>query len=124
MSLLRRGIISSGKLGWIAPPILDPDDIFGSNLKQLFDTSDAATLFTDAGITPVTSDEDRIYQMNDKSGNNDHATQTTLGRRPYYKIAIINGLDSADYRSGQQMNPAIPSFYSDSVAAVCMFLVL
>lgn len=107
----------------IGPTVSNPIDIFGSDLKQWFDTSDALTLFTDAGVTLVTTDEDRIYQMNDKSGNSSNATQTTLSRRPYYKTSVINGLDSADYRLAQQMNPARPAFYTDSVAAMFMFVV-
>lgn len=102
---------------------LTPLDIFGSNLHQWFDTSDVSTLFTDAGVTNVSSDEDRIYQMNDKSGKGNHASQAVLANRPYYKTSVINGLDSAEYRVNQQMSLSIPSFYSDSVSQMCIFIV-
>lgn len=38
-------------------------------------------LYTDAGVTPATSNGDLIYQWSDQSGNNRHATQTTSGNR-------------------------------------------
>lgn len=46
------------------------------------DGADSSTLFTDAGVTPVTKSGDLIYQWSDKSGNNRHATQATSGNRP------------------------------------------
>jgi hypothetical protein len=46
------------------------------------DASRQATLFTDAGTTQVATSGQSIYQWNDLSGNNRHATQATLGNRP------------------------------------------
>lgn len=57
-----------------------------------YDFSDASTLFTDAGTTPVSSDGDLIYQANDKSGNGYNLAQITKANRPEYKINIQNGL--------------------------------
>lgn len=46
------------------------------------DGADSSTLFTDAGVTPVTKSGDLIYQWSDKSSNNRHATQATSANRP------------------------------------------
>jgi len=54
------------------------------------DFSDADYLFTDAGSTKVSSDGDAIYQANDKSGNNNHAVQSSATLRPLYKVNIQN----------------------------------
>jgi hypothetical protein len=54
------------------------------------DASRQATLFTDAGTTQVATSGQSIYQWNDLSGNNRHATQTTLGNRPTW-VAPVNG---------------------------------
>lgn len=63
-----------------------------SNILLWYDFSDVSTLFTDAGITNVMADSDKIYQVNDKSGNGYNGTQTTEGSRPLYKTAVKNGL--------------------------------
>lgn len=48
-----------------------------------FDPSDFSTLFQDsAGTTPVTAVGDPVGRINDKSGNDNHATQATVGKRP------------------------------------------
>ena len=72
-----------------------PTDIAG--LAQWLYFSDANTLYTDAGTTKVSSDGDAIYQANDKSGNNKHATQTTAGYRPLYKTGIQNSKSIARF---------------------------
>lgn len=46
------------------------------------DGADSSTLFTDAGVTPVSVAGDLVYQWSDKSGNNRHAIQTTSANRP------------------------------------------
>lgn len=71
-----------------------PTDITGCTLW--LDFSDADCLFTDAGTTKVSSDGDLIYQANDKSGNNNHATQSNSAYRPSYKTGAQNSL-SAGY---------------------------
>lgn len=71
-----------------------PTDITGCTLW--LDFSDADCLFTDAGTTKVSSDGDLIYQANDKSGNNKHATQSNSAYRPSYKTGAQNSL-SAGY---------------------------
>jgi hypothetical protein len=72
-----------------------PTDIAG--LKLWLDFSDASTLFTDAGSTPVSSDGDAIYQANDKSGRGNHAVQANIDCRPFYKTAVLNSLSVGDF---------------------------
>lgn len=50
-----------------------------------------ATLYTDAGTTPVASDGDLVYQANDYVSGL-HVSQASSGNRPVYKTAIQNGL--------------------------------
>jgi hypothetical protein len=53
-----------------------------------YDPSDLSTLFKgDAGTDPVTADGDAVSRMLDKSGRGNHATQTTVAKRPLYRTA-------------------------------------
>lgn len=70
-----------------------PTDISG--LGFWFDMSDADTMFTDNGSTKVSTDSDKIYRINDKSGNNYYLPQSTESKRPLYKTNIKNGLSTA-----------------------------
>ena len=91
MTLRYRRVMSSyKKVGGFLPT-----DIAGCELW--IDFSDASTLFTDAGSTPISSDGDLIYQANDKSGNGYNATQETEGARPLYKVGVKNGLSIAKF---------------------------
>jgi hypothetical protein len=50
-----------------------------------YDPSDITTLFQDvAGTIPVTASGQAVARINDKSGNNAHATQSDLTKRPTY----------------------------------------
>lgn len=90
----RRGLITPlGRGIQRVSTAFSPTDIAGCQLW--LDISDATTLFTDAGTTPVSSDGDAIYQVNDKSGNSNNATQATSGNRPLYKVNIQNSLSAA-----------------------------
>jgi len=73
-----------------AAPAWVPTDL--ADLEVWFDFSDPTTMFTDAGSTPVVSDGDLIYQINDKSGNGKNASQSTEANRPAYKTNIQNAL--------------------------------
>ena len=82
-----------------ASGITDPTDITGC--LQWLDFSDANYMFTDAGTTKVSSDGDAIYQVNDKSGNSNHAVQSTLGNRPLYKTGVKNSKSVARFDGNQ-----------------------
>lgn len=79
----------------VAGGITSLTDITGC--KLWLDFSDIDTLFTDAGTTKVSSDDDKIYQVNDKSGNAYHHVQTTEGNRPLYKTNIKNSRSVARF---------------------------
>ena len=83
-----------------------PTDITGCVLW--YDCSDIDTMFTDAGTTNVVNNNDLIYQLNDKSGQNNHATQTTENKRPLYSTNIQNSL-SAAYADGVNDSMVVPS---------------
>ncbi|MBE0440623.1 hypothetical protein EI164_00830 [Psychrobacter sp. FME13] len=63
-----------------------------------YDPSDKSTLFQGvAGTVPVTKDGDPVALMLDKSGNNNHATQTVSAARPVYKDNLARlSLDKVD----------------------------
>jgi hypothetical protein len=61
-----------------------PTDLFASGEQGAwYDPSDLSTMFQDStGVTPVTAVEQSVGKINDKSGNNNHATQATAAARP------------------------------------------
>ena len=71
-----------------------PTDI--TSILLWYDFQDYYRLFTDAGTTRVFANSAAIYQVNDKSGNDDHATQSTSGSRPAY-TQILNDLSASLY---------------------------
>ncbi len=90
-----------------------------SNLEIWFDFSDPSSMFTDAGVTPVSGDGDKIYQINDKSGNGVNAAAPLDNRRPRYKVNIQNGLSvgMADGSDGMSFSPSAASS-DQTIAAV------
>jgi hypothetical protein len=89
-----------------------------------YDNSDPTTLFIDAGITPVSLDNDPIYQQNDKSGNNYPLLQETSLARQLYKTAVKNGLSIAAFDGiddfTRTINPTNPA-YSGAYTTYCVF---
>ena len=81
----------------------DPMTLFAGGKQGVwYDPSDKSTLFQDvAGTVPVTKDGDPVALMRDKSGNNNHATQSVSTARPIYKTDGIlhwlkfDGVDDA-----------------------------
>lgn len=61
-----------------------PASLFSSSEKGAwYDPSDLSTMFQDsAGVTPVTAANQQVGLIRDKSGNNNHASQSTAGSRP------------------------------------------
>lgn len=76
----------------------NPDDAIlalfkGGKQGVWYDLSDKSTLFQDvAGTVPVTKNGDPIALMKDKSGNGNHAEQTTSASRPIHKINTTKGI--------------------------------
>jgi hypothetical protein len=68
--------------------ISNPAGLFASGEKGAwFDASDRSTLFQDAaGTVPVTAVGQPVGKWLDKSGNNNHATQSVAGNRPTWQI--------------------------------------
>ena len=75
-----------------SPFRFNPATLFGGVLPGTFyDPSDLSTLFQDAaGTIPVTSIGDPVGRILDKSGNGNHATQSTAASRPL--LQQTNGL--------------------------------
>ena len=65
----------------------DPLSLFEEGQQGAwYDPSDLSTLFQDsAGTTPVTADGDPVGLMLDKSGNDNHASQSTTAAKPTYR---------------------------------------
>jgi hypothetical protein len=70
----------------------------------------ASSLYTDAGATNVIKAGDAVYQWNDLSGNNRHATQTTSGNRPTWVAPASgrNGLGAIAFNGSQWHSVASP----------------
>ena len=66
-------------------------------LDLWLDASDSATLFDaiTGGSTPA--DNASIARWEDKSGNANHAVQSTVSQQPLRRAAQINGLDALDF---------------------------
>jgi len=56
--------------------------LFGSNLVAWFDAQDAASITQSSGA---------VSQWNDKSGNGNHLTQATAGKKPTYSATGLGG---------------------------------
>lgn len=67
------------------------------------DGRDTATLFTDAGITAITTNGQSVYQWNDKSGSSRNATQATSASRPIWVDSTSgrNGYGAVSFNGGQ-----------------------
>ena len=68
--------------------IFYPTSLFASGEKGVwFDANDISTLFQDAaGTIPVTAVGQKVGKWLDKSGNNNHATQSNTALQPTYQI--------------------------------------
>jgi len=55
-----------------------------------------AGVYKDAGST-LAVNNDTVQEWHDQSGNNQHATQTTSGKRPTFKTSQQNGLPAIEW---------------------------
>jgi len=79
----------SASIGSVANALFLPIKI--SSLQLWFDANDEKTLFDSVtGGSLVTTDAASVARWEDKSGNNRHATQSTLANRPLLKRGILN----------------------------------
>ena len=67
--------------------VWSPLNLFASGEEGAwYDPSDLTTLYQDAaGTTPVTAVGDPVGRVEDKSGNGNHASQSTAAARPIYR---------------------------------------
>lgn len=103
--------------GTSAAAAFTPSSVTG--LVAWYDFSDAAKLYTDAGTTPVSADGDLIYQVNDKSGQANHAVQATSGSRPTYRTGVQASNSVARFVD-QQL--AVPNAFGALTAATVVFV--
>lgn len=70
-----------------------------------WDASVPATLFTDAGVTPVSANGDLVYRMNDRSGGagNRYMEQAVAASRMTYRTNRQNGLSGLESVSSDSM---------------------
>lgn len=91
MSALHQAVISA--IGAAAP--WHPSDLFqNSELGGAWDATDVTKLYTDAGTTLSTADDDAIQRLADVSGTGVHMEQATSGLRPLRKTNGVSHLQS------------------------------
>lgn len=91
----------------------DPLSLFSEGQQGAwYDPSDLPTLFQDsAGTTPVTADGDPVGLMLDKSGNDNHASQSTTASKPTLTADGLLGDGDDDFMS-TEMDYQGPGFVS------------
>lgn len=87
-------VSSSGSIG----SSYDPTTI--SNLVAYFDSADPAS---------VTASSNAIGQWSDKSGNGNHAVQTTTAQKPVYGTDTINGKNVLTFNADAVRNLILPA---------------
>lgn len=97
----RLSLLGAGKQA-VAKKFQTPTDIAG--LDYWADFSDANTMFTDAGTTHVSANDDKVYQVNDKSATGRTAIQTTEANRPLYKTNGLNGKSVLNFAGDQWLD--------------------
>jgi hypothetical protein len=93
-------VLSWADQTYVAPYPLSPPS---PNPALWLNSPQKSSLFTDAGVTNVTTNGQSIYQWNDLSGNNRHAVQTTLANRPTWVAPPDgrNGLGAVAFNGSQ-----------------------
>lgn len=70
-----------------------------SNLILWLDANSGT--FSDSGTTPCINGGS-LQQWNDKSGHNNHSTQTVVARQPTWNTSILNGFPAVNFSSTDQ----------------------
>lgn len=107
--------------GTVAVDVYDPTNLFASGEKGAwFDASDISTLFQDAaGTIPVTTLGQLVGKWLDKSGNNNHATQSNAGQRPTWQIDAEGNYNVTFTKTGQQLVTRPIDFTATAQMTVC-----
>ena len=88
-----------------------------------YDPSDLSTLFQDsAGTIPVTTTGQSVGKMLDKSGNGNHVTQSTSGKRPVLQNDGTNNYlqftaTNSQFLATSSVNALYPGY--DSITLIC-----
>lgn len=83
---------TSNALGPVTALTPEPEDngvlaLFANGEQGLWiDPSDLSSMFTDDGITAVTTVGQAVYRINDKSGRGNHLRQADATKRPTYQL--------------------------------------
>jgi hypothetical protein len=107
--------------GTVAVDVYDPATLFSSGQKGVwFDASDVTTLFQDAGgTTPVTAVGQPVGRWLDKSGNNNHATQSNAALRPTWQIDTEGNYNVTFAKAGNQLVTRPIDFTGTAQMMVC-----
>ena len=104
------------QLPWLLSPgsagaAFSPTDI--DNFYCWFDFSDTNYMFVDDGVTPVSSDMDFLYRVNDKAGGSVRLKQTGGTQvRPQYKLNLQNGFSSMYFASNNNRTITADTVFS------------
>ena len=112
---LRNSIISSLNTGLRQSVTGGPTLWTPANLSGLFLWLDAADAST------ITLNGSSVSQWNDKSGNNNHATQSTASDQPSYGTTTINTKNVVDFASGKFMITGYRPSLNRTIAAVVQY---
>lgn len=83
--------------------------LFVPGILGWWDFADPSQLYTDAGVTLVSSDGQTVQQVNDKSGNGVALGQSGAGARPTYKVNILNGKSVLRFDGGDVLFTSSPT---------------
>jgi len=95
----------SGPIPWT------PQDL-GTNLRVWYNASDSTT---------VTVSGSNLVQVDDLSGNGNHATQPVGSSQPVYGTATINSKNVIDFNSTRFMTTGYPPALNRTIAAVVQY---
>jgi hypothetical protein len=112
---LRNSIISSLNTGLRqsvtgGPTLWTPANLSG--LSLWLDAADATTITESSGL---------VSQWDDKSGNGNHATQSTASDQPSYGTPTINTKNVINFASGKFMTTGYPPALNRTIATVVQY---